>query len=325
MQQPAHSKSRGAHASDADSALDQAIERWCQVVRWRRTGYGAHAGTTAWGGRRGVAGEFAGYRPYEPGDDLRSLDLRVYRRLRERAVRVTQEDSALPVTIAVDRSASMDDPARVDSVVALTAFFSALTHRQRDSLRLFGFDDRSAFPIPQPNRLRSGALREALYHAPPAHEPLDDRSMSNPAQPLPRTAVTDGLFTNGFRQIPPDPHGRGLILVISDAFGLTDVKGATRALSRIGVPWWISPLTPTERRPETSDGSVELRSREAESPWIGIISASLVSRYRAELRRFHQALDRELGRWGGGFTRYSTERSLESFVVECRRHGRWVQ
>lgn len=60
--------------------------------------------------RRGTSIEFADYRDYAQGDDLRRLDWNVYARLERPFIRLTEEEEDLAVHILVDSSGSMDWP-----------------------------------------------------------------------------------------------------------------------------------------------------------------------------------------------------------------------
>jgi uncharacterized protein (DUF58 family) len=61
--------------------------------------------------RRGTSIEFADYRNYAPGDDLRRLDWNVYARLRRPYIKLLEDEEDLAVHILLDVSASMDWPA----------------------------------------------------------------------------------------------------------------------------------------------------------------------------------------------------------------------
>ena len=52
--------------------------------------------------------EFAEYREYTPGDDLRRLDWRVYRRSDRHYIKQYEDESNVRVTFVVDASASMN-------------------------------------------------------------------------------------------------------------------------------------------------------------------------------------------------------------------------
>jgi len=60
--------------------------------------------------KRGTSIEFADYRDYTRGDDLRRLDWNVYARLDKPFIKLLEEEEDLTVHILVDASASMDWP-----------------------------------------------------------------------------------------------------------------------------------------------------------------------------------------------------------------------
>jgi uncharacterized protein (DUF58 family) len=58
--------------------------------------------------KRGSSIEFADYRDYVPGDDLRRLDWKVYARLDQPYIKLLEEEEDLAVHILIDASRSMD-------------------------------------------------------------------------------------------------------------------------------------------------------------------------------------------------------------------------
>ncbi|MDX1687897.1 MAG: DUF58 domain-containing protein [Candidatus Promineifilaceae bacterium] len=60
--------------------------------------------------KRGTSVEFADYRNYTKGDDLRRLDWNVYARLGRPFIKLLEEEEDLAVHVLVDASASMDWP-----------------------------------------------------------------------------------------------------------------------------------------------------------------------------------------------------------------------
>ena len=57
--------------------------------------------------RRGSSVEFADYRNYIPGDDLRRLDWNIYARLEKPFIKLLEEEEDLAVHVLVDTSRSM--------------------------------------------------------------------------------------------------------------------------------------------------------------------------------------------------------------------------
>jgi uncharacterized protein (DUF58 family) len=64
--------------------------------------------------KRGTSIEFADYRDYTRGDDLRRLDWNVYARLEKPFIKLLEEEEDLTVHILLDASASMDWPENGD-------------------------------------------------------------------------------------------------------------------------------------------------------------------------------------------------------------------
>jgi uncharacterized protein (DUF58 family) len=101
-------------------------------------GFGQHSSRS-----RGAGLEFAQYRAYEPGDELRQVDWKLYARSDRYFVREAERDSPLTLWIVIDATASMaqaDDvrPAwsRLDAAKALAACAIELALRQGDRFGL---------------------------------------------------------------------------------------------------------------------------------------------------------------------------------------------
>jgi uncharacterized protein (DUF58 family) len=88
--------------------------------------------------------EFADYREYDPGDDIRLIDWTVYLRLNQVLVRQFNEERSLSIKICVDTSGSMDfgKHRKADRAAQLAASVStvALSHRDPVMLVCYGSD-----------------------------------------------------------------------------------------------------------------------------------------------------------------------------------------
>lgn len=96
---------------------------------------------------RGRGLEFADFRPYDAGDDLRLIDWNVYFRLGVALVRQFSEERSLSVKICLDVSASMGfgEPKKSDHAAQLAAMLAmiALGHRDPVVLACVGGVERS--------------------------------------------------------------------------------------------------------------------------------------------------------------------------------------
>lgn len=88
-----------------DEGFLRKLERLALVSQRRRMGRLSGARRSP---KRGSSVEFADYRNYTPGDDLRQLDWNIYARLEKLFVKLFEEEEDLTVHILLDASRSMD-------------------------------------------------------------------------------------------------------------------------------------------------------------------------------------------------------------------------
>jgi uncharacterized protein (DUF58 family) len=92
----------------------------------------------------GVSVEFASYREYAPGDDLKRLDWRAYARSNRFHIKEYEQESDLRATLILDASRSMQygkgAMSKFDYAATLAASLAALLVRQRDAVGLVVFD-----------------------------------------------------------------------------------------------------------------------------------------------------------------------------------------
>lgn len=93
---------------------------------------------------RGAGLEFADFKSYVPGDDLRAIDWNIYRRLGRLFVRVFEERRDLPVYLLIDRSSSMflETPPRIRAGLRVALGLAAVALADHDSVALFSFSDK---------------------------------------------------------------------------------------------------------------------------------------------------------------------------------------
>ncbi|MFP1129361.1 DUF58 domain-containing protein [Asticcacaulis sp. W401b] len=108
------------------------------------SGIGLHASRS-----RGAGLEFAQYRAYEPGDELRQIDWKLYARSDKFFVRESERESRLRVWIVLDLSASMGQSdaakpgwSRLEAAKAMAACVGELALRQGDAFGLITLSDR---------------------------------------------------------------------------------------------------------------------------------------------------------------------------------------
>ncbi len=137
---------RGGPGDDLfDPAFLAALDRFSlRIAEAQKGGRLAEQRTAA----RGQGADFADFRAYAPGDDLRTIDWNLYRRLGRLFVRVFEERQDLPVYLLVDRSRSMfvETRPRIAAARRVALGLAAIALRQQDSVTLLPFADGQPIP-----------------------------------------------------------------------------------------------------------------------------------------------------------------------------------
>ncbi|HUY35338.1 MAG TPA: DUF58 domain-containing protein [Pirellulales bacterium] len=159
--------------------------------------------------------EFAEYREYSPGDDLRRLDWRVFGRTDRYYIKQYEEESNLRCTIVLDASASMrygSGPlTKFDYAATVAASLATLLIEQQDPVGLALFDSQERTLVP-PAATQAQLVRiiGELESARPDRETQLGPVLKTLAEKLKK---------------------RGLIVIVSDL--LTDLESFYDGLSRL--------------------------------------------------------------------------------------------
>jgi uncharacterized protein (DUF58 family) len=132
---------------------------------------------------KGFSVEFAEYRQYLPGDDLSTLDWKVYARSDRHYVKKYEEETNVECHLLLDVSASMGyrgsaPMSKLEYGSVLMASLAFLMNRQRDATGLITFDDRIVYRLPA--AARPGHLHAVLL----ALERIDAGKRSDVGRPL---------------------------------------------------------------------------------------------------------------------------------------------
>ena len=286
----------GRRADLIDPATIAALGHIEIVARWVVDGFltGLHRSP-----RKGFSVEFAEYRPYQPGDELRHVDWKIVARADRWVIKQYEEETNLRATIVLDVSRSMDwrgDPGRLTKLAyaeRVVAALALLFLRQRDAVGLVRFDDRVRTALPP--RARSGQWRRIVTA-------LDDPGAG-------RESRASEALEEAARLIPR----RGMVVLVSDLLmDPEDVVRNVRSLRRAGhhvVVLHI--LDPSERElPAAVGGANEALFVDPES---GLELPATV----AEVRDAYRAtVDDALREWRESFT--SVGASYETITTDAR-------
>ena len=149
---------------------------------------------------KGFSVEFAEYRQYIHGDDLATIDWKVYARSDRYYVKKFEEETNVDCHVLLDVSGSMGYGSKaltkLEYGACLAASIAYLMNRQRDAVGLAAFDERIVEMVPA--SARPGHLRALLV----ALDRLRPGSRTNVSRPL--------------HQLAESLSKRGMVVLISD-------------------------------------------------------------------------------------------------------------
>ncbi len=149
---------------------------------------------------KGFSVEFAEYRQYLPGDDLATLDWKVYARTDRHFIKKFEEETNLECHLLLDVSGSMGygsgEITKLQYGSFLAAALAYLMNRQRDATGLIAFDDHIIEMLPP--SARAGQLTSILITL----DRLTLGNQTNVAKPL--------------KDLAEAIRKRGLVVLISD-------------------------------------------------------------------------------------------------------------
>ena len=104
---------------------------------------------------KGPGLEFSQYRSYQPGDDLRWLDWRMYARSDRYYIRESETETSISVRLLIDASASMNHNdngiKKIDYARMLAASLGYLANLHGDAVGLFVFEEGGLFSLASKN------------------------------------------------------------------------------------------------------------------------------------------------------------------------------
>ena len=228
---------------------------------------------------KGFSVEFAEYRQYLPGDDLATLDWKVYARSDRHFIKKYEEETNLTCHMLIDVSASMGygthGLTKMEYGSYLAGALAYLMNRQRDAFGLIAFDDKIVSMLPASGR--SGHLRAALV----ALERLKLGARTNVAKPL--------------HDLAASIRKRGLVVLISDLLDEPDrVLDELKQFRHHGSDVVVFQILDPDERQFPFEHAARFRDMETADEVLAVPGAvradyqarieALIDRYRRELQ-----------------------------------------
>lgn len=257
--------------------------------------------------RSGASSEFADFRNYVAGDDLRHVDWNAYARLDRLLLRLYVGEDDLTVTLWIDVSASMDwgRPSKSAAARSLAGALAYAALGSYDRVAVNGFADTVVARLPPLRGRRSCPKVWAALSR------------------LPSGGLTDFAAVAGAAGAGAGRGARrGLSVILSDFLSTSDLAGALSALRRSGQEVaLVQVLARQEVEPDHS-GEIRLHDVETGEEVEVTMTAGVLAAYRAALEEHTGALRALAHDRGAAFARVISDVPVEGMLLgDLRRAG----
>lgn len=248
--------------------------------------------------KKGQSVEFADYRNYVAGDDLRSLDWNLYARLDKLIVKLFLEEEDLHFYTLIDASPSMafGEPTKLEYAKQLAAALGFIGLIRTDRVRVETLGGQ-----------RSPVLRGR-------------RGVPRLTEFLNKIDATETVsLEEGIRQFCLRNSGKGVVVLLTDLMDKRGYDAAMRYLvaQRVDV-YVIQILSQAEIDPDVT-GDLRLVDCEDADEAEVTISAPLIARYKQTLEAFTSGAQEFCGKRGMNYLLTSTERPVEELMTTWLR------
>ncbi len=256
--------------------------------------------------RRKVASgiEFADYRNYAPGDDMRTLDWRIYARTEKLLLRLFEEKEELDIHILVDRSASMAMGTKLDHAARLAASMAYIGLRNMDRVSVHTFDtdfERGLGPL-----MGRGQIFKFFD--------LLDKIEADGGTEM-RESI--GGFAAQTRR-------RGLAVVISDFYDADNIDACLRRLRYAQFETHVIHVVDRDEAAIVAHGDFEFIDCETGDTVALTATPAMIAAYRKEQDRFQLEIEALCARRGMLYCVAPTQLAFQDVVLRIFRAGGFI-
>jgi uncharacterized protein (DUF58 family) len=254
--------------------------------------------------RRGQSVEFADFRNYVIGDDLRFIDWNIYARLDKLFIKLflEEEDLALYILLDTSRSTDFGDPNKLLYMkrVAAALGYIGLVNYNRVSISAMG-ENMVADTGGMRGRRRVSTMLDFI-------DTLQPSGASNFAVACKRFALTH--------------RSKGVLVVLSDFFDKSGFENGLRYISGGKYDTFaVQILSPQEIEPDLA-GDLKLKDVEDGDFAEVSITGPLIKKYKSNLNAYCLSLKEYVTRRGGSYLFSSTSVPFETLVLTYLRERR---
>jgi uncharacterized protein (DUF58 family) len=251
--------------------------------------------------RKGQSVEFADYRNYVVGDDIRFLDWNLYARLDRLFLRLFMEEEDLHVYILLDNSLSMDfgTPSKLLYAKQVAAALGFIGLVNMDRVVIEAFNDRLTQTMP------AARGRRSLWRV------LDFLTKVEPAGP---SDLRQALRTFSIKS-----SGKGIVILLSDLMDKGGYEDALRYLIARQMDIYVIQILSQEEIDPEIVGDLRLVDVEDDDVAEITVSAPLLKRYKQNLAAYRTAIHQFCTRRGVAYLFTSNQVPFDRLVLSYLR------
>jgi uncharacterized protein (DUF58 family) len=251
--------------------------------------------------KKGQSVEFADYRNYVVGDDLRFLDWNLYARLDRLFLRLFMEEEDLHCYILIDNSRSMDfgTPTKLHYAKQIAAALGFIGLVNLDRVMIEAFNDRLTQTMP------AARGRRSLWRM------LDFLQKLEPAGP---SDLKQALRTFSIRC-----SGKGIVVLLSDFMDKNGYEDALRYLVARQLDIYVIQILSQEEIEPDIVGDLRLVDIEDDDVAEITVSGPLLKRYKQNLAAFRAGIHEFCTRRGVTYLFTSNQVPFDRLVLSYLR------
>ena len=256
---------------------------------------------------RGTGVEFADYRRYQHGDDLRYLDWNIYARLEKLFIKLFQADEELPVSILIDTSQSMQfgDPTKLQYAKQLAAALCYISLANSDRVALYTLAERLTTTLPSTyGKSQFGRIQKVL------------------------TTVEAGGTTNlteCLKHLATHQPQAGVVIILSDFLDSTGYTAGINSLLGRGFALTLVHIQCQEEIEPPPTGEWRLEDAETGETKEITINEETITHYRNRQKEFCENLQSYCTQQGVGYIRICTDVDYESVIMNSMQRAGFIQ
>ena len=258
-------------------------------------------------GKGGSSTDFADYRDYASGDDLRYVDWNIFARLHRPYIKQFLHEEEMHVVVMVDASSSMLFDDKLLKARQLAAAFGIMGLLNSERVSVYAIHQQQG----QPWMLPPGTGRQRIRQLLQFLEKVEGGGN------VPVEVAIDGLLR--FHR------GRGIAILLSDFLTFADLTRSMNLLFSSGLEiWGLQILSDSEINPNL-EGDLRFVDSETGETLDITNAGELLSLYQDHRVWHEQTLHQQCRSRSGRFASVNSSTPLESILFDTLSRQGWVQ